>query len=203
MEEAAVLRGLNDYFHQLVERPALIDMASRLGADVALFLAEGRVRISGYGDVIEPIDLDLPAICGILVHPGTGVSTPPAYALLDAISHRQARTSTRQLLAVLQQRVSAAAGAAKMDMTELLSMYMSNDFESAILPTHPDVARAHAMTVDAGAVRVLLCGSGSAVFGLARSREHAVQLFETLNAHFPFVTIATSASKDSFRIQRT
>ena len=197
-DAAAVLRALNDYFHQLVERPALIAMASRLGADVALFLAEGPVRISGYGEVIEPIDLDLPTICGVLVHPGTGVSTPQAYGLLDAIPCRQAGTSTRELLAVLQQR----AAAADMDVTDLLSIHMSNDFESAILPTHPDVARAYAMMVNAGAMRSLLCGSGSAVFGLARSREHAVQLFETLNEHFPFVTIVTSASKDSFQIQR-
>ena len=197
-DAAAVLRALNDYFHQLVERPVLIDMASRLGADVALFLAEGPVRISGYGEVIEPIDLDLPTICGVVVHPGTGVSTPQAYGLLDGIPCRPPGMSTTQLLAALQQRPTA-----DMDVNDLLSMHMSNDFESAILPTHPDVARAHVMMVNAGAMRALLCGSGSAVFGLARSREHAVQLFETLNEHFPFVTIVTSASKDSFRIQRT
>lgn len=78
----------------------------------------------------------------------------------------------------------------------LLAEYLSNDFECALLPEYPDVDKVYRMIIAAGAVRTLLCGSGLAVFGLARDRAHAAQMADILVGHFYFVTTITSSSKD-------
>lgn len=194
-DAAAVLRALNDYFNQIVDRSTLIVMAARLDSDVPLFLAEKPVRMRGCGEIIEPLDFELPVIYGILVHPETGVSTPRAYALLDAVSNRQVGSSTEQLLSRLRDKKENS-----MNVTELLAEGVSNDFESVVLTTYPNVAKAYEMIVSAGALRALLCGSGSAVFGLARNIQHAKQLVDILTVHFSFVTIVSSAFDDVFLI---
>ncbi|CAF1101064.1 unnamed protein product [Rotaria sordida] len=147
-DATAVLRALNAYFNQAVDRSALTLMAARLSSDVPLFLAEKTVRV--------------------IVPPVTGVSTARAYALLDAMPNRQPGTSTERLLSHLRHKKQTS-----MNVSELLAMGLSNDFESVVLVAYPDVARAYEMIVSAGALRALLCGSGSAIFGLARDLQHA------------------------------
>ncbi|CAF0866188.1 unnamed protein product [Rotaria sordida] len=147
-DATAVLRALNTYFNQAVDRSALTLMAARLSSDVPLFLAEKTVRV--------------------IVPPVTGVSTARAYALLDAMPNRQPGTSTERLLSHLRHKKQTS-----MNVSELLAMGLSNDFESVVLVAYPDVARAYEMIVSAGALRALLCGSGSAIFGLARDLQHA------------------------------
>jgi 4-diphosphocytidyl-2-C-methyl-D-erythritol kinase len=196
-DAAAVLRALNVYFNQAIDQSTLTVMAARLGSDVPLFLAEKPVRMRGCGEIIEPLDFELPVIWGVLVHPGTGVSTARAYSLLDAVSNRQPGTSTEQLLSRLCDKKNTS-----MNVNELLATGVSNDFESVVLAAYPNVAKAYEMIVNAGALRALLCGSGSAVFGLAQDIQHAQQLVDTLAGHFSFVMIVSSASVDIFHIKQ-
>lgn len=196
-DAAAVLRALNVYFNELLDRPTLTAIAVQLGADVPLFLAERPVRMRGRGEIIELLDFELPTISGVLVHPGTGVSTVQAYGLLDALPNRQARTSTEQLLSRLRQTREDSRS-----MNEVLAKGISNDFETVVFAAYPDVVKAYNMIVNAGALRALLCGSGSAVFGLARDMQHAKQLVDILNIHFSYVTLVSSAFDEIFRIKR-
>jgi 4-diphosphocytidyl-2-C-methyl-D-erythritol kinase len=194
---AAVLRALNAYFNQTIDRSTLTIMAARLGSDVPLFLAEKPVRMRGCGEIIESLDFELPEFWGVLVHPGTGVSTARAYALLDAVPNRQPGTSTEQLLSCLRDRKKTS-----LNVSEFLATGLSNDFESVVLDAYPHVAKAYEMIVASGALRALLCGSGAAVFGLARDIQHAKQLVDTLVVHFSFVTLVSSVSVDAFHIKQ-
>jgi 4-diphosphocytidyl-2C-methyl-D-erythritol kinase len=69
---------------------------------------------------------------------------------------------------------------------------MHNDFETVILPAYPGVAEAHQAVGEAGAIRALLCGSGSAVFGLARDLAHAHAMASALTDRFPWVSVGES-----------
>ena len=71
---------------------------------------------------------------------------------------------------------------------------LGNDFEQAILPAFPEVAEAHRAVQGAGSLRALLCGSGSAVFGLALSAEHAGEMTRALreSQRFAWVEVAES-----------
>ena len=151
----------------------------------------------GCGEILVPLDFELPEFWGVVVHPGTGVSTVRAYFLLDSIANRQPGNSTEQLISRLRDKKETS-----LNICEVLATGVSNDFESVILQAYPDVSKTYQMIVKAGALRALLCGSGSAVFGLARDNQHAKQLCDNLVGQFPFVTIVSNASTDAFHIKQ-
>lgn len=157
--------------------------AASLGSDVPLFLQHCPVRMRGRGEVVEALPFSLPPLFGVLVKPDVGVPTGPAYARLDALRHRTPGASTPRLLELL--RTDGAN-------PEALGTAFHNDFEAAVLPAYPEVADAHRAVRDAGAVRALLCGSGAAVFGLARDRDHARALTKSLCGKFSWVHLAES-----------
>lgn len=63
--------------------PAELAVAARLGADIAFCLVGGRARVSGIGEVIEP--LPPVALDVTLVIPPLAVSTPAAYRAWDEL----------------------------------------------------------------------------------------------------------------------
>ncbi|WP_395146385.1 4-(cytidine 5'-diphospho)-2-C-methyl-D-erythritol kinase [Armatimonas sp.] len=164
---------------------ALLPLAAQLGSDVALFLSGSPVvRMRGRGEILEPVALTLSRLYGVLARPAIGVPTGPAYALLDALPNRTPGTATQTLLAHIRLPEGGAewyeAGGDK------------NDFEAAILPAYPEVAAVHTALTDAGALRALLCGSGSSVFGLARDRAHALELVKTLAGKVAWLKLVES-----------
>ncbi len=182
-DAAATLRALDRLLPGAATRATLSDLAAGLGSDVPLFLGgAGGARMGGRGERVTALPVALPALHGVLVKPGVGVPTGPAYALLDALPGRTPGGATGRLLAALR----AGGG------PEAVGAAMGNDFEAAVLPAYPDVARAHPANVGAaGAVRALLCGSGSAVFGLARDRGHARASWPRRCAAASWVKLAT------------
>ncbi len=145
------------------------------------------MRMRGRGDQIETLTNPLPTLYGVLVKPEVGVPTGPAYAALDALPGRVPGGSTARFLDAL----------AKGTGVRKLAPLLHNDFENAVLPAYPEVAAAHQAVKSAGALRSLLSGSGSAIFGLAESRDHARTLVKNLCGQFPWVKMATSLSPAS------
>jgi 4-diphosphocytidyl-2-C-methyl-D-erythritol kinase len=181
-DAAAVLRALAQIYPERTAEAPLQALAAEIGSDVPLFLAgSGLVRIRGRGDIVEPLPSVLPRLFGVLAKPDAGVPTPEAYRLIGEKPDRPRDRATPRLLAALRDGVDDAA-----TLAELLS----NDFEDAVLACFPAVGDIHRKVTQAGAVRTLLCGSGSAVFGLARDREHARDLVKALVGRVPWVHLA-------------
>ncbi len=158
-------------------------LAARLGSDVGLFLTDaGWLRLQGRGERVTPLTGPLGALWGVLVRPAVGVSTGPAYAALDAVQRRTVGTATEPLIAALRR------GAGPEELAPLLS----NDFEAPILAAFPEVAEAHRLVSEAGALRALLCGSGSSVLGLARDRAHALELVKKLAGNVAWLKLAST-----------
>jgi 4-diphosphocytidyl-2-C-methyl-D-erythritol kinase len=177
-DAAAVLKALTRL------HPGVPALAAELGSDVPLFLSGGSSRMRGRGEITEPV-AHPPRLYGVLVKPAVGVPTGPAYRLLDALPDRRPGDATPRLLAALRDGGLDAIGAA-----------MGNDFEAAVLPAYSEVRDAHETVTAAGAVRALLCGSGSAIFGLARDRSHALALTKALRGRYPFVETAEPYDHD-------
>ncbi|MCX6365464.1 MAG: hypothetical protein NTX57_01995 [Armatimonadetes bacterium] len=189
---ATVLKAIGEALEAPIE--ALFPLAAQLGSDVALFLnpspgpfpqgkegeLRGLVRMRGRGEIIEPVALKIPKFYGVLARPAIGVPTGPAYALLDALPNRAPGTATLQLINSPFAEPEGAGGR------------LSNDFEAAVLPAYPEVAALHAALTDAGAVRALLCGSGSSVFGLTRDRAHALELVKKLAGKIAWLKLVES-----------
>jgi 4-diphosphocytidyl-2-C-methyl-D-erythritol kinase len=183
-DAAAVLLALNR-LTGAATMEQLGEIAASLGSDVPLFLQEGRpVRMRGRGEQVEILPHPLPTLYGVLVKPNVGVPTGPAYAALDALTGRTPGMSTARFLEAL----------AKGTGVRKLAPLLHNDFEEAVLPLYPEVAAAHKAVKAAGALRSLLSGSGSAIFGLAESRDHARTLVKNLCGEFSWVKLATGAT---------
>ena len=189
---AAVLKAIGEALGAPTE--ALLPLAAQLGSDVALFLnpspspfpqgkegeMRGLVRMRGRGEIIEPVALEIPRLYGVLARPAIGVPTGPAYALLDALPNRTPGTATENLLGSPFAKPEGVGGR------------LGNDFEAAVLPAFPEVAAVHAALTEAGALKALLCGSGSSVFGLARDRAHALELVKKLAGKVAWLKLVES-----------
>jgi 4-diphosphocytidyl-2-C-methyl-D-erythritol kinase len=143
----------------------LREVASGIGADVPFFLSGGTALGLGRGEEIYPL-VDLPPHWVVVVRPAFGVSTAEAYSWYD--DDRAAGLREPRELQILP--VPWPTRAAQ----------MINDLEPPVLRRHPEIADLKSMLKDAGAVAAAMSGSGSAVFGLFRSRAAAAKAVRPL-----------------------
>lgn len=144
----------------------LRDVAAGLGADVPFFLSGGTALGLGRGEEIYPL-VDLPPYWIVLVTPPFGVSTSEAYAWYDedrAAGHREPREL--QVLPVPWPTRAAQ---------------MINDLEPPVVRRHPEIGALRSALREAGAVAAAMSGSGSAVFGLFRTRAAAAKAVRPLS----------------------
>ncbi|MET4076061.1 4-(cytidine 5'-diphospho)-2-C-methyl-D-erythritol kinase [Hymenobacter sp. UYCo722] len=154
-DAAFTLRAANDLFGLSLTAEALEGYARRLGSDCAFFIQNKPVLAIEKGDVFEDIELNLKGTSCVVVYPNLHISTAEAYA---RISPQQPRHPLREAL------------------TQPMSTWrntVSNDFETALTPSHPVLAEIKQQLYDAGATYASLSGSGSAVYGLWESAEPA------------------------------
>ena len=144
----------------------LREVGSAIGADVAFFLSGGTALGLGLGEEIYPL-VDLPAHWIVIVRPPFGVSTAEAYAWYD--DDRTAGLKETRELQILP--VPWPTRAAQ----------MINDLEPPVVRRHPEITALKASLREAGAVASAMSGSGSAVFGLFRSRAAAARSVRPLS----------------------
>ena len=146
---AVTLLALNQLWNRQVENADLLRLAAGLGADVPFFLIGGTVEGRGIGTEITEVS-DAPRSYLIVVTPNATVSTAKAYASL----------TTPDSASILS---SSFAGPVSGDDGQ---WSLHNDFEVVIFEIEPEIERAKAALLDAGARGALLAGSGSSVFGI-------------------------------------
>jgi len=154
-DAAAVLLGLDRLLAARMGRTRLLHLGAALGADVP-FLATGVpcALAWGRGDRILPLP-PLPVRTILLAVPSPGVSTPWAYGILA--SHREAGMSTCGPIV----RGELGPGG-----WSRIAADARNEFEDALFPHRPDLARVKSELLGVGARVALLSGSGSALFGV-------------------------------------
>ncbi len=158
---AMALVGLNRLLDLGMSQDELAAIGSRIGSDVALFVYGGTVRMTGRGDVVRPLG-DALRLYYVVIKPGCGVSTPWAYSQLDLRSGQPI------------ERVGDAANDAWITgERERLLKLLRNDFQDVVKEACIEIADVESSLINAGARRVLLAGSGSAVVGVfLDSSEH-------------------------------
>jgi 4-diphosphocytidyl-2-C-methyl-D-erythritol kinase len=158
-DAAFALKVANELFGLNLTVEALEDYARRLGSDCAFFIRNQPVLAVEKGDVFEEISLSLAGTGCVVVYPNLHISTAEAYARITS-----------------QPPVHALREALVQPMREWRDT-VSNDFETALTPTHPILAATKAQLYAAGATYASLSGSGSAVYGLWEGREPAAMLW--------------------------
>lgn len=136
-------------------------LAAGLGSDVPFFMLESPLAAAtGRGEKLRPL-----AACGkmpavVIVYPGRPVYTKEAFGRLRLA----AKAGLKRGLAAYRETVgNIKKGRFTRDRAGLLF----NRLEEAVLPLRGDVRLAKALLERAGADKVLMSGSGAAVFALA------------------------------------
>jgi 4-diphosphocytidyl-2-C-methyl-D-erythritol kinase len=143
----------------------LREVGATIGSDVPFFLSGGTALGLGRGEEIYPL-VDLPPHSLVIIRPPFGVSTAEAYAWYDedrAAGLREVREL--QLLPVPWPSRAAQ---------------MINDLEPPVVRRHPEIGTLKAQLREAGATAAAMTGSGSAVFGLFRTRQSAERALKSL-----------------------
>jgi 4-diphosphocytidyl-2-C-methyl-D-erythritol kinase len=161
-DAAAALTGLARLWttgRRSAADPALLrEVGTSVGSDVPFCLFGGTALGLGRGEEIYPL-VDLPRHFLVVALPPFGVSTSEAYAWYDedrAAGLREVREL--QLLPVPWPSRAAQ---------------MINDLEPPVVRRHPEIHAVKVQLKDAGATAAAMTGSGSAVFGLFRTRPMA------------------------------
>lgn len=146
-------------------------IAASLGSDVPFFLEGGCAFGEGRGTELLPLP-DAASRPLLLVTPGIHVSTPEAYANLR-------RTAEYRAAADHSARMRNEVGTG----AEWTSGV--NDFEAPVFAVHPALAAIKEQLEQHGAIKALMSGSGSSVFGVFdtySAREHAASVISA-NSH--------------------
>jgi 4-diphosphocytidyl-2-C-methyl-D-erythritol kinase len=171
-DAAATLVALNHLWGLGMNPAQLSCLAARLGSDVAFFLTGGTALALGRGEVVVPLAPMQPRMWLVLAKPAVGVCTPWAYHEWDRAALAPGGDC------------GAAIRAVSIARPQALTKALHNDFERVVPAHHPAVRAAKRDLLRAGCPGALLCGSGSAVFGIARSRQQAERAASALKKKY-------------------
>jgi 4-diphosphocytidyl-2-C-methyl-D-erythritol kinase len=151
-DAAAALLGILRLSGKRIAPARLLEIASKLGADVPFFLQGGRALGVGRGDEIYPLpDQKRRDVLVISPH-DIAVPTKDAYRwLAEQLTNEDGPSKLMRFCALCW---SPQGGA------------LSNDFEAAVFPRYPRLAAIKRELLQQGAAEASLAGSGSAVFGV-------------------------------------
>ena len=162
-DAAAALMGLNRLWGLRWPRERLEALAVRLGMDVPFFLGRGPALATGRGEHLKRLPA-AGAYALVLVNPRIPISAREAYERVPA-GWRADDGGTRRVVDALGTRNPARVAAA-----------LTNHLETFVAPHVQAIGRMKAALLAAGALGAMMSGSGSTVFGLARSFDHARQI---------------------------
>jgi 4-diphosphocytidyl-2-C-methyl-D-erythritol kinase len=145
----------------------LREIGATIGADVPFFLSGGTALGMGRGEEIYPL-VDLPPHYVVIVRPPFGVSTAEAYGWYDEDRASGQRDENREFQQLPVPWPSRAA-------------QMVNDLEPPVIRRHQEISGLKVQLREAGASAAAMSGSGSAVFGLFRSRALAERAVKPLS----------------------
>lgn len=168
-DAAAALIGLNRLWHLGLDRQQLCAIGLTLGADVPFMLTGGLARVGGIGEEITTLS-PAPQVPLVLMQPCDGLSTGKIFSAYDALAQGNIPRPDNTL---------AQAALLKEDLPALASA-MNNVLEAVSLPARPALGEALSALRQAGAVRAMMTGSGSVVYGVFQTEDQAVSAIQQL-----------------------
>ena len=195
-------------------------IAAEVGSDLPLFLLGGTVLGTGHGEQVYPL-AELPAIACVLVTPPVAVSTSQAFRDWDSwmASAARAGSLTQPHASVTLSKFSRSAfgwlsyldvsgvpvegngDRAETPLLDLVRAGIENDFERVVFPQYPELRDVKRVFERQGADCASLSGSGSTIYGLFRSREHAMQAAGRMSAEGLATTVTETLPRSQYRAQ--
>jgi 4-diphosphocytidyl-2-C-methyl-D-erythritol kinase len=150
---AHALLMLNELFELFLDDSVIVDYAAMLGSDCPFFVYNAPAIITGRGDKMEGVDLELKGYYICIVKPDISVSTKEAYQKINP--------------AHPVKQVRDIVGDSDFSTWKDL---LKNDFEPASFNIHPELSGLKSKLYELGAVYVSMTGSGSAFYGIFKDQ---------------------------------
>ena len=176
-DAGAVLRALNKYYNNPFSILALAELGSTVGSDVPFCTLCGTAMVEGRGERLRKLP-DMPDCFFVVCKPDFSSSTPALYKQIDEkeIAYRPDHKAMESAL---------LAG----DLGGIASNLV-NVFDPIVTQDHLELNYIKSIFNSYGSVGQQMTGSGSAVFGIVTSFEHAAVICNMLKETYPQVFIA-------------
>ena len=166
-DAAAVLVGMNKLFKLGIKQDRLMELGTRLGADVPFCIMRGTALAEGIGEKLTPVSGMVR--CPVLIaKPAVSVSTKEVYdnlRLYDGIDHPD---------------IDGMVEAIQAKDLSLIASKMGNILETVTVPKYPVIREIKKIMKDNGALNSMMSGSGPSVFGLFPGEKEIRAAYETL-----------------------
>lgn len=159
-DAAAALKGINQLFDLGFSDEELMERAVKIGADVPYCIMSGTALSEGIGEILTPLP-DMPDCQILIAKPEIGVSTPWVYKNLKAAELKWHPDIDGMIEAI---REGSLEGVVER---------LGNVLETVTIPAHPVISEIKERMEHAGAMGVLMSGSGPTVFGIFNDFERA------------------------------
>ena len=162
------LRALHEVCNLGLSHDALMAHAAALGSDCPFFVQDAPALVRGRGEIVEPLQGDLP-LRGwwvVVANPGIHISTAEAFGDVTPTP----RSTDWNALSTLP--VNAWRDV------------IQNDFEVGARQRHPQIGRLIDALIEADAAYAQMTGSGSTVFGLFEKEKDAREASRLTRAQF-------------------
>ena len=189
-DAAAVLEGMAALYLPGLSKEKLIQLAPRLGADVAFSLMKGTARAQGIGEVLTGLS-PLPRLWTVLVKPDVAVSTKEVYERYDAQE------------AVERREVEKALSVLESGLFGRLQEVCFNVLEPVTVKLHPEIRRIEEMMKAYGPLLCQMSGSGPTVFALFDDRKAAGALYHACKQQWDTYDVILTATYDGVSVLST
>ncbi|WIG57436.1 MAG: 4-diphosphocytidyl-2-C-methyl-D-erythritol kinase [Ktedonobacterales bacterium] len=179
---ASALTALNTLWNLRLPHVRLMALAAELGSDVPFFLTGGTALIEGRGEIVTPLP-DAEPLWFVLVKPAIAVPTVEVFRRLLPEDYTDGTNSTA-LVAAIQARA------------ELSLDRLTNTLEPAVLRQYAEVRAVKDVLNAAGALHVLVSGSGSTLYAPFRHLAEASTVYHAMrdSGHETWLTYSVAAS---------
>lgn len=161
---AAVIKGINQMLKLKLPKEKLLQIGTKVGADVPFFLFEGPAVAEGIGEQLKKIKA-MPKLLFLIINPGIRVSTAAVYNKFNG------RVVDDDELSEIPN-----AYRTKKDVAKILS----NDLERITIKEFPVIGEIKDAMLSQGAIASMMTGSGSTVFGLFSDKNKLTKAYDSI-----------------------
>lgn len=168
-DAVAILRGLNKLWGLNLSQDKLIELAARLGSDLAFFVYGGTALVTGRGEVVTPLPPLLHMWVVVVMPPVPRLpgKTERLYASLNAGHYTDGQITERLVEELREGR-------------EFKPSLLFNTFDNVAFASSSDLSEYREHFVKVGATDAHLAGSGPALFSLIKDITQAEKIYRGL-----------------------
>ena len=169
---AATMLATNTFLKLNLTKEDFLEMAKPIGSDVPFFVESKPARCKGRGEELSPITIKNNYYV-LIVKPEEGCSTKDVYEKFDLKPNYNAANIDNVIKAL------------ETGDDDLLEKSMGNSLQDVACELVPEIKSIIDMLKSKGLKKVMMTGSGSAVFALSQDKKCMKKLFKEIENQFP------------------